>query len=564
MKKVLKCMALLGVLTVVAGCTTPSNPTTTSSAAPTTSAPTTSDPTTSGPTTSAPTTSEVTSSVQELKETKIYVVGDSTLSSFNDSTYYYPRYGYATQLSNYLDEKATVVNLALSGRSSKSFLSESNYQTLKDSIKEGDYLVIGFGHNDEKSDDASRFTDASKPTDDPTSFKYSLYENYVKLATEKGATPILCSPIVRASNKDDYSGNNGHVTSTGNYAQAVLDLASEKEVDVVDMTKLTKDLYTTLGYNEAVYLHAMTAGKKDGDNIVANVASVDTTHLNIYGAKMVAYLFANEVLESDSSLAAYVDEDKLIKPTKEKDLVSNPSYVYSDYEAPDLASYSPVEHFQTLSEGWYGTAFGDVGGTPTSASNGYIAKEIETGVFHVGQHLDSGSNKGKFASSSEGFAYLFRQVDASKNFTLTAKAKVLTSAETKQAGFGLMIRDDAYLPKNEKSIIGNYIASGLYCDLSSMTAIFSRDNASKFTKSSNSISGLYVANDEATFTITRLGQKVTVTVEYKGKTYTEEYLDFPLTTKDKDYMYIGMFANRGTTVEFTNVVFEITGDAIEA
>lgn len=559
MKKVLNCMALLGVLAVVAGCTTPSNPTTTSSAAPSTSASTT-----SAPTTSSPTTSEVTSSVQELKETKIYVVGDSTLSSFNDSTYYYPRYGYATQLSNYLDDKATVVNLALSGRSSKSFLSESNYQTLKDSIKEGDYLVIGFGHNDEKSDDASRFTDASKSTDDPTSFKYSLYENYVKLATEKGATPILCSPIVRASNKDDYSGNNGHVTSTGNYAQAVLDLASEKEVNVVDMTKLTKDLYTTLGYNEAVYLHAMTAGKKDGDNIVANVASVDTTHLNIYGAKMVAYLFANEVLESDSSLAAYVDEDKLIEPTKEKDLVSNPSYVYSDYEAPDLASYSPVEHFQTLSEGWYGTAFGDVGGTPTSASNGYIAKEIETGVFHVGQYLE-GKNKGKFSTSSEGFAYLFRQVDASKNFTLTAKAKVLTSAETNQAGFGLMLRDDAYLPQNEKSIIGNYIASGFLTQKNNVTKIiFDRTSMNEINDSGNNINNWYAVDDEATFTITRLGQKVTVTVEYKGKTYTEEYLDFPLTTKDKDHMYIGMFANRGTTVEFTNVVFEITGDAIEA
>ena len=39
---------------------------------------------------------------------------------------------------------------------------------------------------------------------------------------------------------------------------------------------------------------------------------------------------------------------------------------------------------------------------------------------------------------------------------------------------------------------------------------------------------------------------------------------FLIQTKDKEYMYIGMFANRGTTVEFTNVSFEITGDAIEA
>ena len=124
----------------------------------------------------------------------IYLVGDSTVCSFADP-YYYPRYGYGTQLAGYLDDKATVVNLALSGRSSKSFLAEANYETLKNSLKAGDYLFIGFGHNDEKSDDSARFTDASKPYTDETSFGYYLNEYYIKLAVEKGATPILCTPV---------------------------------------------------------------------------------------------------------------------------------------------------------------------------------------------------------------------------------------------------------------------------------------------------------------------------------------------------------------------------------
>ena len=46
--------------------------------------------------------------------------------------------------------------------------------------------------------------------------------------------------------------------------------------------------------------------------------------------------------------------------------------------------------------------------------------------------------------------------------------------------------------------------------------------------------------------------------------YTQEYLDFPLTSKDTTNMYVGMFANRGTTIEFSDVVFTITSDAIEA
>ena len=179
-----------------------------------------------------------------LNPTTVYLVGDSTVCAFDDK-YYYPRYGYGTQLAGYLATEATVVNLALSGRSSKSFITEDNYTTLKNSLKAGDYLLIGFGHNDEKSDDSARFTDASKDYTDPTSFGYHLYEYYIKLALDAGATPILCTPVVRAKTNDDYSGNEGHVTATGDYAQAIRDLGAALEVDVIDLTAITKAEYSS-------------------------------------------------------------------------------------------------------------------------------------------------------------------------------------------------------------------------------------------------------------------------------------------------------------------------------
>lgn len=79
----------------------------------------------------------------------LWVVGDSTLSSFDDK-YYYPRYGYGTKLGCYLNSKVQVNNLALSGRSSLSFTKEENYKELLAGMKAGDFLIIGFGHNDEK------------------------------------------------------------------------------------------------------------------------------------------------------------------------------------------------------------------------------------------------------------------------------------------------------------------------------------------------------------------------------------------------------------------------------
>lgn len=504
-----------------------------------------------------------------LAASKLYVVGDSTACSFNDATYYYPRYGFGTQLSNYFHSELEVVNLALSGRSSKSFLSESNYNTLKTSIKEGDYLLVAFGHNDEKGDDATRFTDARLDTNDPASFKYSLYENYIKLAEEKGATPILATPIVRLHPSSDYDGSSGHVTEYGNYSQAIRDLGVEKEVPVIDLTSYTKALYTDEGYEVAQYYHAMTTGKKDASGeVVADTASVDKTHLNVYGAKKVAYLFANGLKDSTSPLKDYVDETKLVSPTKENDLVVNPSYVYSDYAPFDGTSYSPVEQFQTISEGWYGTAFGDLGGDPLSTNNGYFAKEEIEGVFTVGQNstgtTSSSNYKGKIASNNEGFAYLFRQVDASKNFTLTVEAKVLMQENQNQAGFGLMLRDDCYVPTRNASILGNYVTAGFLTNSDeTINANFYRQS-SVLNKGSTKVSGLYQIDDTATLSIVRLGQKVTVSTTYKGQTYTNEYLDFPLQEKDQGNMYIGMFGARGTLVEYTNVNFEITGDAIEA
>ena len=490
-----------------------------------------------------------------LNPTTIYLVGDSTVCAFTDS-YYYPRYGYGTQLASYLDPTATVENLALSGRSSKSFITEANYEALKNNIKAGDYLIIGFGHNDEKSDDAARFTDASKPYTDESSFGYYLYNYYIKLAQDAGATPILCTPIVRAATDDGYNDSEAHITATGDYAQAIRDLGAQVGVSVADLTAITKAEYSSVGYESAKLYHAVTVGMldSDGKTVVPNWASVDKTHLNLYGAKFVAYNLAKE-LSGMKGIGKYVLAD-IAAPT-EADLVVNPDYVYSDYQAPDLGAYNPVDHFTTITDGWYGTGFGDTGGDPASASNGYIAKETEEGVFRVGQYL-SGSNKGKFSSTADGFAFLFRQVEADKNFTLTATATIITTASTKQMGFGLMLRDDIYLPIKDASIVSNYVTAGILCDASSSTALFMRENAT-LGKGQSFGTSLPAVGEVYTMSIERVGQSITVTVVFEGRTLSTTHYDFDLFARDNGYMYVGMFANRGTVVEFSDVQFEITG-----
>ena len=122
-----------------------------------------------------------------------------------------------------------------------------------------------------------------------------------------------------------------------------------------------------------------------------------------------------------------------------------------------------------------------------------------------------------------------------------------------------MFRDDVYLNEQNSSILSNYVAAGFLCGDSSMNILFNRENQA-LTKESNTTS-LYSVDDTATLSIERVGQVVKTTVVYKNQTYTKTYTDYDFQAIDNGYMYVGMFANRGTVIECTNVVFEITGES---
>ena len=505
---------------------------------------------------------------QATAEATLYIVGDSTVDEFfttegkpKDATYFYERCGWGGHIKDYTNEALTIKNYGASGRSSKDYLSTSYYSAIMENIKQGDFLMIGFGHNDEKSDDSTRFTNASNATTDPTSFKYSLYENYIKKAEEKGATAILCTPIVRLSKTNDYSGSTAHITATGDYRQAIVELGTEKNVKVIDLTTYTKNLYTELGYDEALYFHAMTSGVSADE---PNLSSVDATHINNYGSKTFDYYIANELYNDNScALGGYIKEN-ITAPTKAADLEVNSLFKYVPYTPIDLDSYNPASQFATTTAGWYGTAFGDTGGNPASASNGYYATETSTGVFKVGQSKDSATYyKGKMSSTSEGIAFLFKQISINDNFTATVDAKVTTvNGDDKQDGFGLMLRDACWTPKQDASLISNYVAAGILRSTSADIVVnFSRASLTEITKTANTLSAGYAVNDTAKFTITRTGQAVKVITEYKGQTYETDYLDFDFVAKDSNYFYLGMFAARGTIVEFTNLTYTKTGES---
>ncbi len=487
----------------------------------------------------------------------LYIVGDSTLSSFNDN-YFYPRYGYGTKLECFFN--INIKNLALSGRSSKSYILEENYKYLFSNIKEGDFLLIGFGHNDEKNDDILRFTNALKPIDDKTSFSYYLYEYYIKKALAIKAIPILCTPTCRVNLNNDYSNNSGHITKYGDYRKTIIDLGKKCNVLVLDLTNETRKHYEKIGYLNAFKYHATIDGKLEDGKLIPNLNTVDLTHFNIYGAKFIAFIISKLINKSNSLLKKYLKN--IVEPNEKNDLIINPNYKIKTYREPNLIDYHPNDNFKTISKGWYGTAFGDCGGLPSDIENGFIAYE-ENNKFIVGQK--SNAVKGKISLLNDGISTVFRQININDNFIFEAKAKVLKTSNQKQSGFGLMLRDDIYLNQESATeiICSNYLASGLITTDSNMSVIFYREH-NELHKEEPMLDFLYKENDIVKLKIERIGQAVNIALIYNDTCYKKNYVDFDLQAIDHSYMYACMFSTRGTVIEFSDVNFIITGKSLGA
>lgn len=470
----------------------------------------------------------------------VWIIGDSTVSSFADN-YYYPRYGWGTQIDKYLDGTYEVKNIALSGRSSKSYVNDKEYKELTAGMKQGDYLLIGFGHNDEKAE-ADRYTDPNGDYKTAGSFSNSLYENYIKPAQAAGTTVILCTPIVRRTATAEWSDSNLHITKDsgdfkgGDYAQSIRNLGKELNIPVVDMTKMTKELYDTLGPDETVNLHAWTSSK---------ATSVDNTHTNIYGGTYNAYLVTKTIKELG---VAGISEHITAKeaPVKADVLKSNPDYKEAEYsgELKQSELWKDAGVFK-------GSIFGDIGGDPNLIKDKFILEGNEDGSIHIAVN-----GKGKISSTTDGMAMYYYKVPADSNFVITANATVNSINKHNQVAFGLMARDAMYIDVNDKSALGDYVAAG---SIQQGTA-----NCFKRKDGALGYGGKLENPVEA-------GKTYALKIESNSDGYACTFgdnaaisggFDFKLTSIDADYVYVGLFVARQADVTFSDIKLVVDGKVV--
>jgi lysophospholipase L1-like esterase/quercetin dioxygenase-like cupin family protein len=202
---------------------------------------------------------------------RVFIAGDSTAAEYGPERA--PQAGWGQALQSYLDPAAWEVrNHAKGGRSARSFIEEKRLDAIAAELKPGDVLLIGFGHNDAKVEDPTRYNDPDQA--------YPQYlMQYVQLARDKRATPVLVTPAARLIY--DF----GSLLDThGRYTQAMKQLAEREQVALIDLNERSSQWIRALGEQGArpYFLFVPEQNKADG------------THFSVAGATAVACLVVRE------------------------------------------------------------------------------------------------------------------------------------------------------------------------------------------------------------------------------------------------------------------------------
>ena len=262
---------------------------------------------------------------------KVHTLGDSTMAPYDEKATV--TRGWGMYFGQFLTNGWTSINYAKGGRDSRGGYNEL-WQTAKKNVEAGDYVIITFGHNDEKINGMDRdevyqyyvskgMTTEAAALDSRGTTPSDTYKKWlgkiVDEVIEKGATPIICSPVCRS-----YMEGNGKINRAGrhdlgdkfsvltadgikenqkvgaddhsmDYAYHSERLAEEKNVAFIDLTTATKNLYESYGTRTKC-----EAALFDGQG---------STHFNTTGALLVARECAR-LMKAQGILA-----DNIVLPT---------------------------------------------------------------------------------------------------------------------------------------------------------------------------------------------------------------------------------------------------------
>lgn|SRR6185312_4110182 len=207
---------------------------------------------------------------------KIVLVGDSTVATEG---------GWGPGFCAVMTKNVTCVDLALNGRSSKSFRDEGAWK--KALAEKGDYYLMQFGHNDEKPD-------AARHTDPETTYAEQI-RNYIHEAKAIGGIPVVVSPLARRTFKDGKPSND----DLRLYANAARRVAAEEDVTFIDLLSLSTAVLAKGTQADADTFDAV--GHADA-RAEQGKSAVDRTHLDDKGKAVFGRIVADALIRTQVEL----------------------------------------------------------------------------------------------------------------------------------------------------------------------------------------------------------------------------------------------------------------------
>lgn len=462
----------------------------------------------------------------------IYLAGDSTVKDYSANGIYnggktLDSGSWGEFLQNFFDERyVTVNNYAQGGRSSRSFINEGKLDTIAANIKEGDYLFVQFGHND-CANGASYYEERFAPLytkDNPktengyptivpnesmkvatpnalkNSYGNTYYswdcgatykgylQQYINVALEKGAIPVIVSPVSRLyynsdgtikahhdANMTDYAPTSDYLTTNNAYVTACEELYNEnksKGVLYIDAFNLTKSVY------EEAY-------KADGNsnNGTAVMAKSDSTHSNKTGGIIQAGLLAKWIQDAGISVSPYVVQPQTVYGEN-----SDGKYIFtivkSKFTAKDN-NYNENNYWSAYGQNLFDSISGSIASVNLNFASDEALALYETNAdssfvdgVYTGVYTNEDNQKFNASVYKSGIAYYNSQ---SKYGTKATVGKPILSFEAVGAGNYTI---------SVTASTGNGTVN-LYSDLECTNSVASGEGSIVYTKSTDDTEVLY-------------------------------------------------------------------------
>jgi len=234
--------------------------------------------------------------VSDSTSFSIYVVGDSTVQTYKDNVY--PQTGWGQVLGYFFDaSRVNVLNYAIGGRSSRTFIEEGRLDEVKSKLQKGDYLFVQFGHNDRDYSKAARYVEPSQ---------FSGYiQKYVDAGQAKGANVILVSPMNLNGSRNVFSTGDKNYDARG----MMQTVAKNNKIPFVDLNMKSYNTYNTTykAIPDYVTRYLYKSLQKGEYPNFPDGVNDGTTHFQEMGSMGHAQMICEELednLKSNSTLSA--------------------------------------------------------------------------------------------------------------------------------------------------------------------------------------------------------------------------------------------------------------------